>query len=60
MKGDFLCIYLAGKCCMVLTINLALLIIGGYVSTGFSEKFGRIISIETQEWNTSPIVDIIS
>lgn len=59
-KCDFLLTYVLGKCCLLLTVNIAFLVLGIYVGNGASQRNGVVVLFETQEWSKPPILDIKS
>jgi hypothetical protein len=59
MANDTFCVYILSKCCLFLTVNLVFLILSILSSASNSSNYGGIIQRETQEWNKSPIVDIV-
>ena len=53
--------YTSAKCVLVLTVNLALLVIGLvlFLKSG-TIPYGKAIQNEVLEWNLGPIVDVIA
>ena len=60
MSSNFLMIFVCGKCCLFITVNLAFLVIGILVGSGSTQQYGGVIRTESQEWNKHPIVDVIT
>lgn len=56
--GDFLLTYILGKCCLLVTVNIAFLVLGILVANGSSQRNGVVVLNETEEWSKPPITDI--
>jgi hypothetical protein len=60
MGENYLCTYICGKCCLLITFNIAYLVIGILVSGGSTNKYGIVVANETNEWNKPPVIDMIA
>ena len=45
---------------MILTLNLAYLVIGILVGSGSTTQYGTVVANETKEWTKSPVIDMIA
>ncbi len=60
MSGNYLLVFITGKCLLFVTLNLAVIVIGILVGRGTAQGYGEVVRIETEEWSKHPIVDVIN